>query len=458
MFKKLVFMFIFIFCSSAVYAMLTLYWPVSGPTDHFTIDDFNDNGVSGIVYEAPLLYAVDDGGRIASFDLDGNGMITKDITSTSNDSLQLLQSPQQNTNLLLGGEDVEAVASNGIGGPFSYLYVGLERRTASYVDNQGSHTKKVPQIWQLYKSTMQTTGWEWLLDMPTEDGAGMEGLTWVPNGSHAYGNSASGGLFFASSQSNGTIYVYDIDLSTSGIPYTPNSLETSIASFTPNLPSYIGTAYRKDISDLYFDPIQKLLYVVYDTADVLVLIDPSATSYNIVKIYALPTSADDRSDEGVTVLPSSCLFGFGSTTLYLANDEGIVVEEYSGFPKNCITTSNNSEFVSQTSVPTNMETGETAWVSVKFKNTGISTWQQGVHLLGARPGTANYTWGFSRFAANFLVGPGKNAYFDFQITAPSTPGTYVFQWSLIEGQDWFGEISEPVNIVVSGNSCEINCD
>ncbi len=92
-----------------------------------------------------------------------------------------------------------------------------------------------------------STAHSWVLAFPAGTvtaSNGMEGMTWVPNGDHPYVSSGSGGVFFASSQKNGTIYVFDVDLaSVHGTPvlrgsFTPDSTRpTSPISTTRRRPS-----------------------------------------------------------------------------------------------------------------------------------------------------------------------------------------------------------------------------
>jgi uncharacterized protein YjiK len=435
--------FVFDPSSNIVIAASTFPWPVSNPT-FYNISGFKSGGTSGIVFDPSFnrLFAVDDGGRIADMTFNGFVIRVKKIKSAS-----VKAQNQETKGLFGGGEDVEAIATTGA----TYLYAGLERKKANYYDYRDRqwHNQKVAQIWQIATTSILTTGKEWLLDMPTSSGSGLEGLTWVPNGDHVYGPRSSGGVFFASSQSNGTIYVYDINISgTSTIK--PKKLEKHIASFKPTLPA-ISFAAKNDISDLYFDPSQKLLYVLYDSANLLVLIDTSSANYNVLKTYRLLPSSSGKSDEGITVLPSCG--SSSTTTLYLANDKNTSnkIEAYHNFPVSCGGgVANDSQFISQT-VPTFMQGGESYWVTLAFKNTGTSTWQSGSYAIGEQPlNNTFFTWGVSTVNLNGTIGPNKVGYFSFQIVAPLQSGSYRFQWRMKDGQDWFGEKSTAINLEVFG--------
>lgn len=179
--------------------------------------------------------------------------------------------------------------------------------------------KEYPPTILEYKSSSTakptSTGSSWQLGFPATSSNGMEGLTWVPNGYHPYANSSSGGVFFASSQTNGKIYVYDVDLSTSG--------STAFrGSFTPDA--------SHDISDLFFSTDTSTLFVLYDTANKVLEIDTSTTSFSIMRFYTLPSTTTGQ--EGVTLLPQC---PGAETIIYIADDEEETVYSFNDFPQPC---------------------------------------------------------------------------------------------------------------------------
>ena len=110
----------------------------------------------------------------------------------------------------------------------------------------------------------------------------------------------------------------------------------------------------------------------------------------------------------------------------------------------------NSAFVSQ-SVQTSMTTSQTLAVSVTMQNTGTSTWTVGTYKLGSQNPQDNTTWGLNRVDLTSSVSPGSSAVFNFNITAPSTAGTYNFQWKMVnQGTGFFGASSTNVAITVTG--------
>ncbi|HEY0008708.1 MAG TPA: S8 family serine peptidase, partial [Tepidisphaeraceae bacterium] len=100
----------------------------------------------------------------------------------------------------------------------------------------------------------------------------------------------------------------------------------------------------------------------------------------------------------------------------------------------------NAAFVSQT-VPTVMQAGQTYPVSVTMINTGPVTWtSENLYSLGARNSQDNSTWGANsgRTPLPSPVGPNQQVTFNFNVTAPSTPGVYNFQRQMVkDGLSWF---------------------
>lgn len=114
---------------------------------------------------------------------------------------------------------------------------------------------------------------------------------------------------------------------------------------------------------------------------------------------------------------------------------------------------NASLFVGQTNVPATMTTGQVVPVSVTMQNSGTSTWSAANNYwLGSQSPQGNTNWGPSRvpLGANDSIAPGQSKTFTFNITAPSTPGTFSFQWRMLqENVQWFGNASPVTNITVT---------
>ena len=111
---------------------------------------------------------------------------------------------------------------------------------------------------------------------------------------------------------------------------------------------------------------------------------------------------------------------------------------------------NGAMFVSQ-SVPSTMVAGQTYSVSVTMKNTGTTTWTAANNYkLGSQNPTNNTTWGTSRAVLAASVAPGAQYTYTYNVTAPSTPGTYNFQWGMIqEPAGWFGASSQNLAVNVT---------
>nr|MDQ3806303.1 PKD domain-containing protein [Acidobacteriota bacterium] len=111
---------------------------------------------------------------------------------------------------------------------------------------------------------------------------------------------------------------------------------------------------------------------------------------------------------------------------------------------------NGATFVSQ-SVPTAMNAGQQYSVSVTMNNSGTKTWTAAdQHRLGSQNPQDNGTWGTGRVDMPASVSPGQNVTFNFTVTAPSSPGTYNFQWRMVQdGVEWFGGYTENVAVTVT---------
>jgi uncharacterized protein affecting Mg2+/Co2+ transport len=108
-----------------------------------------------------------------------------------------------------------------------------------------------------------------------------------------------------------------------------------------------------------------------------------------------------------------------------------------------------SSFVGQ-NVPATMTAGQTYAVSVTIRNDGSDTWSAAANYnLGSQNVQDNTVWGLGRVATPGTVGSGQEVIFSFNVTAPSTPGTYNFQWRMVrDGVTWFGAQTTNVAITV----------
>ena len=88
-------------------------------------------------------------------------------------------------------------------------------------------------------------------------------------------------------------------------------------------------------------------------------------------------------------------------------------------------------------------------VSVTMSNTGTTTWTAGTYYLSSQNPLGNSTWGLNRVNLAASVAPGSQANFAFNVTAPSSAGTYNYQWQMAGGAGVFGSASTNVAVTVS---------
>lgn len=148
------------------------------------------------------------------------------------------------------------------------------------------------------------------------------------------------------------------------------------------------------------------------------------------------------------IIPLFAISAFGE---YFANPAALQGDQYTTSSL-FSTPLNNAQFISQ-SVPTSMVAGQRYPVSVTMKNTGTSTWTAANNYrLGSQNPQDNLRWGTGRvyLSPSDSIKPGANKTFYFTITAPSTPGTYNFQWKMLrENVQWFGAYTTNTKITVS---------
>lgn len=100
--------------------------------------------------------------------------------------------------------------------------------------------------------------------------------------------------------------------------------------------------------------------------------------------------------------------------------------------------------ITYTSMPSTIEAGSTATVTVTAKNLGSTTWSSASpypYRLGSALPADNQVWGVGRVNVQSYVPFGSTITFTLNIKAPSTPGTYTFAWQMLrEGMHWFGQV------------------
>lgn len=117
----------------------------------------------------------------------------------------------------------------------------------------------------------------------------------------------------------------------------------------------------------------------------------------------------------------------------------------------------NAQYISMpVPPPSNMSPGQTASVTIRMKNTGYETWTAANNYkLGSQNPQDNTNWGIMRvlLGASDAITTNQTKDFTFNITAPSNPGTYNFQWKMLkESVAWFGGLTSNVSISVQSAS------
>ena len=108
------------------------------------------------------------------------------------------------------------------------------------------------------------------------------------------------------------------------------------------------------------------------------------------------------------------------------------------------------------SAPSVVLAGQTYNVVVRMRNVGPTMWTTEESFRLGSSGDS-LTWGINRVPVPDQIPPGGVAHFAFTITAPSVPGTYNFQWRMLqEGVQWFGDMSTsvPITVVSPSNNAE----
>jgi uncharacterized protein YjiK len=165
----------------------------------------------------------------------------------------------------------------------NYLYLGLES----------------PQtIYEFSISANNLTGKSWTLSgMNVASGQGLEALEYV------------NGYFYAGSQYDAKIYVYQINLASSGAG-------TFIRSFYPY------SSYTNDLSALSYSGETDTLYALYDSGNRLVTTDGNG---NYINRYQLPSGT--MNEEGFVVVPNCP----NSMTYAIITEDSGRIMRFSGF-------------------------------------------------------------------------------------------------------------------------------
>jgi hypothetical protein len=168
-----------------------------------------------------------------------------------------------------------------------YLYIGVE--------NPDSILEFDLQAEALTGKSWNLTTW-----MTGPDNSGLEGLSYHD------------GYFYAGLQADGKIYVFDVNLSTSGDV-------SFIRTITPD-------ASYTDISGLDYNSDTGITYAIFDTANALIELNAANET---VKHYSLPGTAQ----EGFA-MRTNCMSR--TADVYITNDDTGQVVKYTGYPVACL--------------------------------------------------------------------------------------------------------------------------
>ena len=104
-----------------------------------------------------------------------------------------------------------------------------------------------------------------------------------------------------------------------------------------------------------------------------------------------------------------------------------------------VVTINNASAVS-ISKPASVNAGATFSATITMNNNGSKAWTSaGNYHLGSQNPSDNTRWGLGRINVPATINPGQNGAFTTTFTAPTTPGTYAFDWKMVQdGVEWFG--------------------
>ena len=182
--------------------------------------------------------------------------------------------------------------------------------------------------------------------------------------------------------------------------------------------------------------------------------DPDNDQLNVGFNFASPSGRVTCSSPAYicTYTPNANFTGTDTLTYY-ANDGNNAVQSTVTMAVQPVA-AKDAQILSQT-VPVSLFAGQPYQVSMRLKNVGTQSWnlvgpQCNAFRLGSVNPYDNTTFGTSRAELPATVAPGGEVTVTFNITAPSTPGTYNFQRRMVhECVEWFGDPSANVVVTVS---------
>ena len=157
-----------------------------------------------------------------------------------------------------------------------------------------------------------------------------------------------------------------------------------------------------------------------------------------------PTARDTELDSGATILLDEPCTLKARAVLPDGRASAVRVGVYSLTPVPGF----GASFIEQ-DVPEAMAAGRSANVSVVLRNIGTSPWNPGAISLAPRRASRGTIWGVKQVALKDAAETWKAAAFSFQVTAPTVPGIYNFQWEVRDADgNTFGEATPVVRVRV----------
>jgi PKD repeat protein len=160
---------------------------------------------------------------------------------------------------------------------------------------------------------------------------------------------------------------------------------------------------------------------------------------------------DGGTASGVAPTHTYAAAGNYTATLTVTDNSGAQASASAAVTINPALPAMSATFVSQTVPTTSMTAGLSYGVSVTMRNTGSNTWTSpNLYRLGSQNPQDNGIWSIGRVELPATVAPGSQASFNFTVRAPSTAGTYNFQWRMLqEAVAWFGDFTPNTVITVA---------
>jgi uncharacterized protein affecting Mg2+/Co2+ transport len=138
---------------------------------------------------------------------------------------------------------------------------------------------------------------------------------------------------------------------------------------------------------------------------------------------------------------------------------GYITENYNGGPLRSgvaarRTPAQNNAAVVSMYYPSTVVVGSSFSATVTMNNNGNTHWvNSNGYNLGSQNPQDNQRWGLGRVGFAGTISPGQSYGFNFNCTAPTTAGSYAFDWKMVQdGVEWFGATATGGINVVTANA------